>query len=1021
MAPPRPTRKPSSMAEANNTPTGADFTPMVEESPPRGRNGQPKIPPQKSRLGCLRMIDSRQWHYFFMGLLAIDFFGNLVAVCFTSSTNFVTYGLKTRLGSSGCMVIYIFDMLLRLLAMRSAFFRSAASIGDLLAFILLAASLASRYYWADDLKKLKVYEDGWTNSYETNHKYRTNQVELYLDAIYVMLAAARIILKPRARTFSKKLHNHAHHDHIRISMASLRASLRRIPGVTAVAVEMMETDLLIICGRDDGEMTREELMRFLERALLYRPKNIRANEFLAFLRDIDATSIQNAYGALDVIRSTFGHWSTQKWDLFCTTLVVLVAASITPIFAYFLQIITDKGFPATSWTYALNDYDSMGNPTGLSLYTEFKWKNQTTDDTGKLADLKFSPPQQLAIGVIGVMAVSIPFTIADYAMGYFQSKMIAKATQKMQNSLLEVILRQPTLFFAERSDGDLNNLFQSDIARVNSMWQAVFWNLMNPIVSIIAGFAYLMYSEPIVGLMSFAFAAVVVTSGPQGLAGSQSQSFGSKNAYVAAEFQNAVACQKVVRSYGIRDPLLKKFGNSIGDLRKAQFSKDFWSGVVQIYIESAMFIFVQVMTACLVMKVFRGDITAGDYFSCVTLLGRISSPVTVLGGFMRVAIGNASSLQRIDDIIYGAADDFDKLEKEDSRRPALPRMMHVFSAQHVSFKYDPHAEHWTLDDVNATFQKGDYACIVGPSGCGKSTLLGCLMQFYSPTAGTVCVDNVDTAGYSKASFSEQMAVVFQDGGILNGTILENIMYGNPRATREQCLEAAKLAECHDFVKTLKDGYDTVIGQHAVVNLSGGQSQRICLARALVRQPSILLLDEATSALDQETEASIVATLEGLAKKLQMTIVSVTHRLTTTRNADAILVMEAGKLVDVGTYSELMNKPHSLFAEMVRKMDEGADKPARGKAPTRGSFSVNNQFAEDLSHILDTHRALEEFNQTLAQRSVEERSFMTRRNGTNLSSQGGRSQNGSVLRNRSKNGTLEPQPSTRQGRDSYVVL
>ncbi|KDO30420.1 hypothetical protein SPRG_04325 [Saprolegnia parasitica CBS 223.65] len=876
----------------------------------------------------------------------------------------------------------------------------------------------SSFVFADNLDKLKVYEDGWTTKYKTNHKYRSNQIELYIDAVYVVLAAARIILKPRARTFSKKLHNYAHHDHIRISMESLRASLRRIPGVTAVAVETMETDLLIICGRDSGEMTREELMRFLERALLYRPKNIRANEFLAFLRDIDATSVTNAYGAWDVIKSTFGHWSTQKWDLFCTTMVVLVAASITPLLAFFLQILTDKAFPKSTWTYALTNFDDFGMTTGLSVHTEFKWKNETSDDNGQRVELPFLPPHELMIGVIGVMSISIPFTIADYAMGYFQSKMIAKATQQMQNSLLNVIMRQQTGFFADRSDGDLNNLFQSDVARVNAMWQAVFWNLMNPIVAIAIGFAYLMYSEPIVGLMSFAFAAVVVTSGPQGLAGKQSQTFGSKNAYVAAEFQNAVACQKVVRSYGIQDPLLKRFGASISGLRKAQFSKDFWSGVVQIYIESAMFIFVQVMTACLVMKVFRGDITSGDFFSCTTLLNRISSPVTVLGGFMRVAIGNASSLQRIDEIIYGAADDFDKLEKEDKKRPAVPRMQHALSVQHVCFKYDEHAENWTLDDINAVFQKGDYACIVGPSGCGKSTLLGCLMNFYAPSAGAICVDSVDTTGYSKASLSQQMAVVFQDGGILNGTIMENIRYGNPNASREECLDAAKLAECHDFVKSLKDGYDTIIGQHAVVNLSGGQSQRICLARALVRQPSILLLDEATSALDQETEASVVATLEVLAKKLQMTIISVTHRLTTTRNADAILVMDAGKLVDVGTYNELMHKPASLFAEMVRKMDEGADEPTKRKAPTRGSFNVNNQFADDASHLLDTHRALEEFNMTLAQRSVEERSFLTRRNGTNLSSHGGRSQNGSVLRNRAKSSGPD---SSRQGRDSYVVL
>ncbi|KAF0746781.1 hypothetical protein AaE_007994, partial [Aphanomyces astaci] len=273
----------------------------------------------------------------------------------------------------------------------------------------------------------------------------------------------------------------------------------------------------------------------------------------------------------------------------------------------------------------------------------------------------------LAVGVCGILLICVPFAIVDFLMGYFQSTMIAKATERLQASLLKTILAQPTLFFSQRTEGDLNNLFQSDVARVNALWQAVFWNLMHPIVSIMSGFSFLIYFEPSVGMVSLGFsimvvtAAMIVSSGPQGYASKKSKDFGSKNAYVSAEFQNAIACQKVVRAYSIQDKLLAKFDKTTQTLKQSQFLKDFWAGVVQIYVDSAMFFFVAVMTAALATKVYlniyiyicvyRADITAGDFFSAVTLMSRISTPVTVLGGFMRVAIGNASSLQRLDEIV----------------------------------------------------------------------------------------------------------------------------------------------------------------------------------------------------------------------------------------------------------------------------------------------------------------------------------------------------------------------------------
>ncbi|RQM30622.1 hypothetical protein B5M09_013001, partial [Aphanomyces astaci] len=353
--------------------------------------------------------------------------------------------------------------------------------------------------------------------------------------------------------------------------------------------------------------------------------------------------------------------------------------------------------------------------------------------------------------------------------------------------------------------------------------------------------------------------------------------------------------------------------------------------------------------------VFRADITAGAFFSAVTLMSRISTPVTVLGGFMRVAIGNASSLQRLDEIVL-----CDKVR--------CRILMASKTLDRLSFQYDTTTSHFDLQQVSATFPLGHYVCIVGPSGCGKSTLLGCLMQFYEPSDGVIAVDDHNLHAYSKSSYMGQIAVVFQDGGILNGSILDNIRFGNALATDDECKHAAELAECGAFVHALKDGYDTIVGQHATANLSGGQTQRICLARALVRKPSILLLDEATSALDAETEASIVDCLHALAKKLHMTIISVTHRLSTTRSADSILVMQSGRIIDRGTYHELLARPMSFFAELVHKTTTTQRKndTSFNAIP---SFTIANHDEDDQGR--NTEEALQLFTHRLRTRTFSD--------------------------------------------------
>ncbi|CAI5711115.1 unnamed protein product [Hyaloperonospora brassicae] len=906
--------------------------PLPDSSDPRAIKGAASSPGNGHRLFYLRVIDSRKWHYSETFALFLDFFAQVLAISFTQKTSFhdQVAAKASRYFSAGLMLCYFIDMIIRVLGLRLALFRSHSNIADLVCLVAMVALLGSRFVMGE--------------------------TEYLLCLGYLTLVALRLILKPRARTFSKKLHKfRTNGDHIRVSIESLRASLARIPGISAMSIEMMETDLVIICGRDEGDMTRDELMNFLERALHYRPPNLSATEFLSHLRDIDASSSTLAYGITDVVRSTLWHWSTQMADLMFCFFVVCINASVSPALAIFLAKLSD----------AFDTLDT-GDP------------NEAT----------------LRFGVVGVLALCVPFVLGDYAVGYFQSKMISKATESMQSALLNIILRQDTQFFAERSEGDLNNLFSSDVARVNALWQAVFWNLLNPLLAVIFGFGYALYMDASIGIMSFAFTAVLLSSGPQGFAAQRSKEFGSRNAYVAAEFQNAVGCEKVVRAYAIQDPLIARFKKTCASLRKSQFSKDFWSSIVQIYIESAMYIFVAIMTASLAMKVWHKELSSGEFFGFITLLSRVSNPVTVLGGFMRVAIGNASSLQRVDDIIVGLGS-VTRDDNSDNDMPPLPKMQQDLRIEKLVFKYDKSSENYILNELTAAIPRGSYTCIVGPSGCGKSTLLACLMQFQEADGGCIRLDGHDIFNFSKKSFMDQTAVVFQDGGILNGTIYDNIRYGNTNASNADCEEAARLAECH-FIRELKDGFETVVGQHATCNLSGGQAQRICLARSLCRRPSLLLLDEATSALDPETEASIVSTLERLSGKMNMTIISVTHRLSTSLNADQILVLSAGRVAEEGRYDALVQMG-GLFYEMVHKVDKPEEDEAsvpmdkvdmvsmvkgRGRgAVARRNTDTISATGEEPKQLHDSALALQQFTKNLSSRVVHDVSEGNRPAGT----------------------------------------
>jgi subfamily B ATP-binding cassette protein MsbA len=256
-------------------------------------------------------------------------------------------------------------------------------------------------------------------------------------------------------------------------------------------------------------------------------------------------------------------------------------------------------------------------------------------------------------------------------------------------------------------------------------------------------------------------------------------------------------------------------------------------------------------------------------------------------------------------------------EKENAIEPEILRGEIVMKA--VGFGYDP--ENPILRDVSFRIQPGEFVGIVGPTGAGKSTVVSLIPRFYDTLTGSVQIDGVDVRDYRLKGLRDQIGYVLQDTVLFRGTIYDNIAFGNPNATKEEVMAAARMANADEFISKMPKGYETQVGERGAT-LSGGQRQRIGIARVMVRNSPILLLDEPTAALDSESERLVIDALEKLMKG--KTVIAIAHRLTTIRDANQILVISGGVVAEDGTHAELLQK-NGIYAELYRTQFDTSEK------------------------------------------------------------------------------------------------
>ncbi|MGW0452473.1 ABC transporter ATP-binding protein [Gordonia sputi] len=542
---------------------------------------------------------------------------------------------------------------------------------------------------------------------------------------------------------------------------------------------------------------------------------------------------------------------------------------------------------------------------------------------GTLADMvnsmNVSPGVGIDFGDVGrvlliVLALYVGSALLSWLGAYLLNIVVVGTVKHLRAEVEAKIHRLPLSYYDATARGDLLSRVTNDLDNLSQTLQQTISQLLNSVLMVIAILVMMLWISPLLALIALvtvplaagATALIAKRSKPHFLA--QWSSTGKLNAQVEEAFTG----HELVTAFNRQADVESEFDERNEKLYQSSWRAQFISSTVMptiMFLGNLNYVAVAVVGG---LRVASGALSLGEVQAFIQYSRQFTQPLTQIGSMVNLLQSGVASAERIFDIL-----DADE-QTPDPKNPKTPEHDRgLIEFDDVSFRYV--ANKPLIDDLSLVARPGHMVAIVGPTGAGKTTLVNLIMRFYDVDSGTITVDGVESREMTRDDLRERTGMVLQDSWLFGGTIYDNIAYGDPTASREEVLEAARMSHVDHFVRILPDGYETMLDDEGG-GVSAGERQLITIARAFLARPTILILDEATSSVDTRTELLIQKAMAAL--RTDRTSFVIAHRLSTIRDADVIVVMEDGHIVEQGTHDELL-AAQGAYCRLYRSQFAGA--------------------------------------------------------------------------------------------------